>query len=100
MRKNTDEYVPFDALRGLGTVLKQREKHLLARGAAEEKETAAALRGIGCGTEVTVVYSWQGEYASVTGPVEAVSRQKKLLKVRSRDIAFEDIVSISRKYLP
>ncbi|MBR4749510.1 MAG: hypothetical protein IK083_08080 [Abditibacteriota bacterium] len=98
MRKNTDEYAPFDALRGLGTVLRERERRLLPRGSAEEKDISGVLRSIACGTTVTVVYSWRGEYASVTGPVEALSRRARRLRVCSRDIAFEDIIGISAQY--
>lgn len=93
------QFAPFDAVVGLRAALKEKEKIKVPKKVISDdmaEEIDRTLKSLHTGDIITVVYYDEigEEYLQITGRITAIDYCKKIIKIESRPIDFNEIYSI------
>lgn len=91
------QFMPFDALRGLRDVLRERERIIVPRMDLSEElknELDWKLHQLQLNDIITMVYFQKGEYVKVTGMVSGMDTSSRMLRIVNTRIPFDDIADI------
>lgn len=94
------QFMPFEALNGLGEELRKREEEhtKIAKKELDEtrkNEIATILAKIEKGDMVTVVFYLNGHYTTTMGKVDEIDNLKGIISVEYLRVSFEDIYEIN-----
>lgn len=95
------QFMPFDALKGLREALAEKERILISKKELSEEEKGELnqrLRQIKRGDRITVEYFQAGEYINMTGVVDCIQENIKVLVIGNARILFDDISKLAREY--
>lgn len=98
MSNRAEQFLAFDALKGLREALKEKEcikveKRVISTEEAEKIDQT--LRKIKKNMLCEVVFFKDGEYIKVEGVITKIDRVYKKLNVVKKEIFFNDLISIS-----
>lgn len=88
------QFMPFAALRGYELALRQKERMVVPKMELSEEEQRVLdfkLHQIQKNDMVTVIYFSQDSYLKVTGMVNALDTDARVLKIVNTKIPFDDI---------
>ena len=91
------QFMPFDALRGLRDVLRERERIIVPKRDLSEEmknELDWKLHQLQLNDIVTVVFFQKGEYVKVTGMVSGMNTSSRILRIVNTRVPFDDIADI------
>lgn len=91
------QFMPFAALKGLPEALAERERIVVQRVELSEDMTAnleRKMRMVMVGQVVTIVYYRKDGYVKVTGMVERIDFDGKIVQVVDKRVGFKDILDI------
>ncbi len=94
------QFAPFDAVVGLRTALKEKEKIKIKKKLLLEdsiEEINRTLKHLETGKNVTVIWydNLEENYRKTNGDVEKIDAKNKFLEVKNTLIFFEDIYKIT-----
>lgn len=95
VRKRAQQFMPFDALKGLRTALTEKERIIVEKKELSEErkeELDRKLKRIVKRDIITVEYFENGEYVRVTGMVSGLDLSGRVLKIVNQKISF-DVIS-------
>lgn len=92
-------FAPFAALKGLPDALKEKEKIRVPKKEISDymaNKINRALKTIKKGQIITVIYynKFEQEYVQITGVVDGILYNQKILQVVTTKIPFEDVYEI------
>ncbi len=93
-------FAPFDALRGLSTALRAKEKLIKPkRDLLEDKleELDAKASKLKKGDRISVLYYCDGDYLTVSGCLSGIDAVNRIFIVGDREISFEDIYELEAR---
>jgi hypothetical protein len=91
------QFMPFDALRGLCDVLRERERIIVPKMDLSEEmknELDWKLHQLQLNDIITMVYFQKGEYVKVTGMVSGMDTSSRMLRIVNIRVPFDDIADI------
>lgn len=93
------QFLPFEALNGLGAELKRRREKTYAtkkRIISEEKrqEISDVLAKISKNVKVSVIFYAEGKYLSLEGIVSDISYISKFIQIDEGKIFFDDVYDL------
>lgn len=97
IEERAKQFMPFCALRGLGSALAQKEKTVVEKIALSEEMTEAldrTMHTLACGQITTVIYFHRDEYLKISGMVAQIDTTSRILQIVNTKIPFDDILEI------
>ena len=95
------QFAPFDALTGLRTALKEKEKIRVPRkiiSEDKEEEINRILLNLNIGDKINAIFynQTEQEYISISGEITQFNKRKKLLEIGNNIIKTDDIYDIEK----
>ena len=95
------QFAPFDAVVGLRTALKEKEKICISRKEVSEDlaaEIDSVLKVLETGDNITIMYYDNPEenYIRITGKLKNINTQKQTLQISDDIICIDDICFIEK----
>ena len=93
------QFLPFDAMKGLGEAMRRQEelaerRERIEQGEEDAAEVSAVLSRLSRGDRVNVTFFREGQYLTRSGVVTVFDEVKRMLRVGEEWIAFDDLFAI------